>query len=266
MPLTSPTAADNTEQRIESIWDKLAEFDASRHDDALDYLLRALCDLVDARNASWIGTVRLPATAPGDPIRGWRPRLVRFLHPAEALNAAVKEATARLEDAAIDVTIVNNVAGAGRLRANRLVDLAPPGWFESDYYRRCFLALGRADAIWAGCPVNADAEVYFGLFRQVDQPRFSRADCDTVLGALRGLKWFHRQYLLSHGLLVAHAPLTPAEREVLQGLLAGQTEKEIARLQNRGTHTVHEYVKTLYRKFGVKNRASLMALWLGKLG
>lgn len=258
------TPAGDLDTRIQMLWDTLAGFDVPRHDEALDYLLRTLCELVNAQNANWLGTVRLPEVTPGDQLQGWRVRMHRYLHPNPAFESAVRQQIALVDQQRIDSNIVRNVAFAGCLRANRLEDLAPPEWFASDYYHRFFLEVGRVDAIWAGCPVSADTEVYLGLFRATGMPRFTVAERDTVLAALRGLKWFHRQYLLSHGLLVASTPLTPVEREVLKQLLAGQTEKEIAKTQDRGIHTVHEHVKALYRKFGVKNRATLMALWLGK--
>jgi DNA-binding CsgD family transcriptional regulator len=50
----------------------------------------------------------------------------------------------------------------------------------------------------------------------------------------------------------------------LQGLLTGQPEKQIATALDQSHHTTHEYVMTIYRKFGVNNRPALMALWLGK--
>lgn len=252
-------------ERIYTLWDELAAFEVTRHDEALDHLLRTLCELTDAQNATWFGAVRLPEVAPNDPILGWRPRFYRLLHPDPKLDAVFRQQAALLEQREVDVNIVCNVALARRLRANRLEDSVPPEWFESDYYRKYFLDLGRVDAIWAGCPVNADAEIYFGLFRAVGKPRFTAAERDIVYAALRSLKWFHRQYLLSHGLLVASSPLTTVEREVLRGLLSGKTEKEIAVFQGRGLHTTHEYVKALYRKFRVTSRAALMALWLGQL-
>lgn len=62
----------------------------------------------------------------------------------------------------------------------------------------------------------------------------------------------------------ASSPLTPVERQVLQSLLTGLSEKAIASAQSQSYHTTHEYVTSIYRKFGVNNRAALMALWLGK--
>lgn len=252
-------------ERIHRLWDELADFDVARHDDALEQLLGTLCGLVDAQNASWFATVRLPGTGPDDVLNGWRPRIYRFLHSSQRLDAAVRQLTALIERHEVDVSVARRVTDAGALRVSRLADVVPEDWFGSEYYSRFYVKLGFSDAIVAGCPVNADTEVHFGLLRAMGKPRFTAADRDTVFATLRSLRWFHRQYLLSHGLLVATTPLTLVEREVLQGLLSGRTEKEIAAAQERGAHTTHEYVKTIYRKFGVTSRAALMALWLGRL-
>jgi DNA-binding CsgD family transcriptional regulator len=260
---TGLATVDRTD-RIQALWDELASYDAARHDDALLLVLKTLAELVEAQNAVWFAAVRLP-DVPGDPVHGWRPRFVRFLHPSAHLDEAVRQQEARLSLPDVDLTTVRNVAMAGRLRAFRLVDLAPSEWFESESYRRYYLGVGHVDAIWAGCPVSEDVEVHFGLHRAVGHPRFTEPERDVALSALRGLRWFHRQYLLSHGLLVARSPLSPTERRVLQGLLSGLSEKEIAADLERRPQTTHDHVKALYRKFGVRSRAALMALWLGKL-
>jgi RNA polymerase sigma factor (sigma-70 family) len=56
--------------------------------------------------------------------------------------------------------------------------------------------------------------------------------------------------------------LPPRQRDVLDGLKAGLSEKDIAARLQISTHTVHVYVKALYRRFEVSTRAELMALWL----
>lgn len=53
--------------------------------------------------------------------------------------------------------------------------------------------------------------------------------------------------------------LTPQARRVLTLLLEGRSEKEIARLMFISRHTVHDYVKMIYRSFGVSSRAELLA-------
>ncbi|HEX8962860.1 MAG TPA: LuxR C-terminal-related transcriptional regulator [Rhodocyclaceae bacterium] len=252
-----------TAERIHVHWDELADFDAGRIDDALDHLLGFLCELVDAQNATWVGAVRLADILPGDPVHGWRPRTIRFLQPSRPLEDNTREQAKNLEQGSVDETTIRNVALAGAFRANRLCDLVPPAWFDSDYYRVHYCGVGHADAIWVGFPVNEDGEAYFGIFRDSAHPRFSEAERDAVAYALRGLKWFHRQQLLGHGLLVASSPLTPSERTVLQGLLTGQSEKQIAAGLQKSFHTTHDCVTSIFRKFNVNNRPALMALWLG---
>ena len=55
------------------------------------------------------------------------------------------------------------------------------------------------------------------------------------------------------------AGLTPRAREVLNALLEGDAEKQIAARFGVSRHTVHDYVKALYRRFGVNSRGELLA-------
>jgi len=154
--------------------------------------------------------------------------------------------------------------GAGHFRTNRLADLVPPEWFQGDYYKTYYLAHNHHDAIWAGVPINADTEIYFGIYRHTPEQGFSTLDRDIVAYALRGLRWFFRQQMLSHGLLLTTSPLTRTEHAVLQGLLQGLPEKQIAANVGQSPNTTHEYVTRIFRKYAVRNRSALMALWLGQ--
>lgn len=254
---------DALADQAHALWDELADFDASQTDAALDHLLAGLCRLVDAQNANWLGAVRLADVLPGDPVHGWRIRCYRYLHPAATLHAAMRAQIKNLDHGSVDASTIRNAALAGTFRANRAEDLVP-GWLESDYCQRYFKAVGRADVIWAGIPINDDAECYFGIFRENTHPRFTPQERDLVAYALRSLKWLCRRQMLSHGLTVASSPLTATEREVLGKLLAGQAEKLIAADLGQSFHTTHEHIANLFRKFGVHNRAALMALWIGK--
>lgn len=53
--------------------------------------------------------------------------------------------------------------------------------------------------------------------------------------------------------------LSPRLAETLNHLLAGRSEKEIAGQLKLSRHTVHVYVKALYRRFNVTSRAELFA-------
>lgn len=64
---------------------------------------------------------------------------------------------------------------------------------------------------------------------------------------------------------VVHAQsLPPRLRRTLQALLDGDSEKEAAKRMGLSPHTVHEYVRDLYRHFGVRSRAELLSRWIAK--
>lgn len=55
------------------------------------------------------------------------------------------------------------------------------------------------------------------------------------------------------------AGLSPRLSQTLQRLLAGDSEKQIARHMGVSPHTVHVYVEALYRHFDVSSRGELLA-------
>ncbi len=55
-------------------------------------------------------------------------------------------------------------------------------------------------------------------------------------------------------------PLTPAEMDVLRMVTAGKSNKEIANARKRSEETVKRQVASLYRKLGVENRTSAVAV------
>jgi len=56
--------------------------------------------------------------------------------------------------------------------------------------------------------------------------------------------------------------LAPRVRQVLRCLLEGDGDKQIAVRLNLSPHTVNQYLKTIYRHFGVSSRAELLARWI----
>jgi DNA-binding NarL/FixJ family response regulator len=50
-------------------------------------------------------------------------------------------------------------------------------------------------------------------------------------------------------------PLSPREREVLELIAEGSTNREIAAALHLSPHTIKEHTSSLYRKLGAKNRA-----------
>jgi DNA-binding CsgD family transcriptional regulator len=60
----------------------------------------------------------------------------------------------------------------------------------------------------------------------------------------------------------AGEPLSRRQRQTLELLLAGNAEKQIAAQLSISKHTVHVYVKSLYKRFGVNSRSELLAKWV----
>ena len=58
--------------------------------------------------------------------------------------------------------------------------------------------------------------------------------------------------------------LSPRERQTLEHLLAGLSEKQIATRMRLSRNTVHHYVKSLHKHFSVSTRSELLARWVGK--
>lgn len=57
----------------------------------------------------------------------------------------------------------------------------------------------------------------------------------------------------------AAAGLSPRMRQTLEALMTGDSEKQIAAKMKVSPHTVHVYVKQLYKRFGANSRGELMA-------
>lgn len=57
------------------------------------------------------------------------------------------------------------------------------------------------------------------------------------------------------------AKVSDAQRRVLELLLAGLTEPEVAERLSRSRHTVHDHTKAIYSSLNVNNRVQLVLLF-----
>ena len=175
---------------------------------------------------------------------------------AERLAEAVPEAAivAVAADAAIDRS------GARDLAIIFLSDVL-------DWARvLCFTALGRT-VIVAERPRPADALTTLenGADGYLDAAIDTAALRGAVLGVLHGELAYGREVI---GLSLrspqrASAPrstITPRQREILDLIASGATDKEIATAMGLRTTTVQKTVGRLLRRLGVRNRAAAVAL------
>ena len=58
--------------------------------------------------------------------------------------------------------------------------------------------------------------------------------------------------------------LPPRLQQTMHSLLAGDSEKQAAAKMGVSPHTVHVYVKTLYRRYNVSSRGEFLSKWLAK--
>src|SRR5690606_22256230 len=100
---------------------ELADFSASRTDDALRHLMQKLSSWLDADDVAWVGAARLSrgASARRDPQAGWRGLAIRHLN-LDPLIAEKSLRAARQQDTDPGMTTRALVASAGQFRVHSL--------------------------------------------------------------------------------------------------------------------------------------------------
>jgi len=251
-------------EEIHALWDDLCDIGPQEIDAALNLCMKRLCGMVGAQNAFWVGVVRVSHESP-DLMLGWRIRGIQFMDQ-DYLDVTYTKEEGK-STIILDPGLTNQALSATmgrfrsyRLNAGTLVDLE--SFRETAHYDYYYVQQGINDRMWVGFPISADSESFFCFDRFGKHGEFDDDDLALVTYALRGIKWFHRQLLLSHGVGICLEPLTEAERRVKKHLLSGASEKEIALQLNLTPGTVHQYATRIYRKFGVQGRAGFMSLWL----
>lgn len=272
----------NISEWIYKLWDELSEFGPQEIDRSLSHLMQLLCNLIGADNAFWLGLVRLTAdsthtlgrhigadygqltTPTCDPMNGWRIGATERLKKLDIEAQQIRyKAWQKLEDRAGDTSRAV-AARAGHFRAYTLrggiVDLE--AFKATEHYDFHYRQIGIFDRMWVVFPVSANSESCFLFDRHGEGPSFGKQEILVAKQALRGIKWYHRLALTSHGLGITQSSLTPKERLVLRFLLTGKSEKEIAAKLNVTHGSIHQYCVNIYKKYNVHGRLELMLLWL----
>lgn len=91
--------------------------------------------------------------------------------------------------------------------------------------------------------------------RELGEPRPNEADHENGGNGARNSNE-------AGSMIQAGPPLSRRERQTLELLLDGGSEKQIANGLAISRHTVHVYVKSLYKRFGVNSRPELLAKWI----
>ena len=253
------------------LWNALADYPAAQTVEALAHFFRESVRLLDADGARWCLAVRLGADeiAHGDLCAGWRVREVLVHDATPEVQTRVRaflDGVGKQDPARVGEPTVRVLQGSGEFRLLTLRESVADfeAFCRSEHHRLYYAPVGIADRLWVGCPVNADVEsgFVFDRHQHTGKGLFGQADRERAEFLLRGINWFHRRLALSRRVRGGQSPCTPAERRTLSLLLTSQGEKEIADALGLSLSTVHSRITTIYRKFGVRGRADLMALWL----
>ncbi len=141
---------------------------------------------------------------------------------------------------------------------------APAEWYRSKTFNDVHRACGIDDYIISirRLPRLGHFTSLF-IHRAIDAPAFSPRDVELI-----NLVHHEIGEMIGGELAAAAEPklarLTPRQREVLDYLLDGDSEKRIAYALDLSRATVHEYVTAIYRHFDVSSRAELLAQFVGR--
>lgn len=223
---------------VHRLWDTLSDYDASQSHKAVVHLMTQLCDVVGAWNATWAGAVKVNADGGEDPLQGWRVAAMEALHPIDPQpdDGHFREILKSWDRREIDPSFLLPLRSVGHFRTYSLRRELPGEWFDSPFYMQHYGRVGTHDAVFVAFPLNDDCESHFGFY---SRETFTDEAIELLVRVLRGIKWFHRDLLMSHGLLMASAPLTPTERRVMHLLLTGVQEREIALQLGMAPSTTH---------------------------
>ena len=118
-----------------------------------------------------------------------------------------------------------------------------------------------------GKPVRRVAVIGLPIDETVDAAQRAKAlrrqlvadYCKSVGHRLLGRSVGDRPFESAPPMPVFPPGLPPRQKQTLQRLLAGDSEKQIALRLEVSPHTVHVYVKQLYRRFEVNSRGELLS-------
>lgn len=96
------------------------------------------------------------------------------------------------------------------------------------------------------------------IYRRAESPLFTTRECKIAHIILTEVDWLHKEGM-PHKESRSLPGLSPRCRHVMHLLLIGNSRKEIANLLSLSPHTVNDYVKEIFRHFGIHSTQELLA-------
>lgn len=168
--------------------------------------------------------------------------------------------TEYVRDPLIEATIHDCIKPVLFERRQRVSDR---DWYGSAHVAEFRRQLTRVDdSIYAYFPLSQPGLVVgLGINRAWNDRPFGEREKRLIELMHDQLAWLYRQFDQENESGFPHVkrPLSQRLQQTLARLVAGDSEKQIASTLNLSVHTVHDYVKQLYRLYGVNSRAELLA-------
>lgn len=217
-------------------------------------LMEGLCDLIEAKFWVW-STFRFDENPNNMMTINW---LHGRLNESEAakLGAAASNPNLRsMEEEAMNV-LIETESHVTRRRRQIVPD-------DQDWYSHPFNVAHRQgwvdDFIYSYLNVDEEDNIWsaIGFHRAWGKPAFSPRDSRIVHIIVREVRWLHEGSVPdSKGERTPQ--LAPRLRPVFALLIDGQTRKRIAHHLGLSVHTIGDYIKDIYKHFGVSGRMELV--------
>ncbi len=242
---------------------ELGEMPVAHAEEAVQHLLVQTCLLIGASDALLSFGRREHEPSPDDPMLGWRGTTNVRIGPHATRDAALLDAWySHRPNLPLDqgILALTRADTACAFRQEDLLAVAPEA---QTAVAGLFDACRIGDRIVAGRPLAPGVKVLLAAYRRSGVEPFGEEERDLVAALMNAVGGTARRIGLAFGLIGTWQPLTPRERQVLRHLLEGRSERDSARELGLAERSLHHHVTAVYRKFGTRSRAELLALFLG---
>lgn len=176
----------------------------------------------------------------------------------DAFSTYVREAQERSHDPSLP-RLARELVKEGQITRTRAELVGDRVWYGSEHVNEFRRAGGVDGFLFTGAVTGPRGEaIGITLHRAWGERGFGERERRVVEVFQEVSGWLHQK--------PPPAPddLPPRLRDTLAALAEGLSEKQVAARLGISAHTVHEYTKALYRRFGVQSRAELLARHLGR--
>ena len=163
-------------------------------------------------------------------------------------------------------------------RVDRIRDIAPHGFTQSEYHRRYFALIGVDDMMGLLIPATDNETVFMSFSRSSGRPRFTVAETrglgaltEVLAAAVQRHAEIAGPLASRHMAAAAAAPrvrqpapsgLTQREAQVVNLMLEGHSSRAIGEVLKISGETVRVHRRNIYEKLGVSSQAELFRWFL----